>query len=264
MCASVRVQDAVVMDRRLVSGTVAGLAAIVLATGGGTLAAFDDDADVPHNLAGAGVLQLDLDRSGGASTALSFTNLQPGTRTTNRLWVAANDAASTVSATLGLAVHNLVDTPAACDVSLGKAEGDIASGISGCAVSDGVISGTPSIGVASRMLEFTATYVAAVDPASCATHAPGTSSLLPTSGPGNLYAAATANAGAGTRIAITGDDGTPVALAPGQGVCIALNAYWPPNVTDAIHASPEHPVDNAAQGDSFSVNVDFDLTQVAP
>ena len=75
------------MDRRLVSGTVAGLAAVLLATGGGTFAAFDDAVDVPHNTAGAGVLLLDLGGTGSADAGLSFAGLMPGRRSTRLRWI---------------------------------------------------------------------------------------------------------------------------------------------------------------------------------
>jgi hypothetical protein len=252
------------MDRRLVSGSVAALAAIVLATGGGTLAAFDDAADVPHSSAGAGVLQLDLGSAGTATTALAFTDLMPGDHTTKLLWIAANDAASTVPATLSLTVHHLVDLPGACAISNGKAEGEIASGIVGCQLTDGNVTGTPDVGTASRLLDVDAAYVpAAVDPSSCSTQAGPTTSLLPTSGPGDLYAAANANSGAGTTVPIVDANADPVAIAPGRGICVAVSAYWPPGVNNESNATPEHPVDNAAQGDSFAVDVRFDLTQVA-
>jgi hypothetical protein len=253
------------MNRKLVSGMVAGLAAIVLATSGGTLASFDGIAGVPGNVAGAGTLELDLDASGTAGTALSFTGLKPGIHTATLLWVAANDAKSAVPASLTVTLHHFVDRPGACDVSLGKAEGVAASGIAGCTITTAGITGIPVAGAASRLLDVTTSYVTmAVDPSSCAAQFEGSRSLLPTSGQGDLYAAATAHDGAGTTVPIVDTDGRPVVLAPGLGVCFAVSAYWPPSVTDAAHASPEHPVDNAAQVDSFSVDVRFDLTQVAP
>jgi predicted ribosomally synthesized peptide with SipW-like signal peptide len=250
-----------VMDRRLVSGTVAALAAILLGTGGGTFAAFDDASDVPDNQAASSLLLLDL----GSDATLTFAGLEPGAHTANRMWVATNESQSGVPAEVSVTVRHLVDRPGPCDTSTGKAEGDITSGIPGCTIdADGSISGVPRRGVASRMLDVSASYVpSAVDPHSCGTTAPGTSSLLPTSGPGDLRAAAIAHHGAGTTTPVVDDQSRPVRLAPGQGVCVLISAYWPPDVTDAAHASPDHPVDNAAQGDSFSVEVRFDLTQVA-
>lgn len=253
------------MDRRLVSGGIAALAAILLGTGGGTFAAFDDVSEVPDNSAASSVLLLDLGSGSGSDTTLTFSALMPGAHTTNRMWVAANSSHSGVPAELSVTVHHLVDSPGSCDVSTGKAEGDIASGITGCTVgADGTVSGVPSIGVASRMLDVTADYVpSAANPDACSSSTPGTSSVLPTSGPGDLYAAANAHRGAGTTTPVVGADAHPVQLHPGQGICVVISAYWPPDVTDAAHATPAHPVDNAAQGDSFAVQVRFDLTQVA-
>lgn len=252
------------MDRRLVSGTVAGLAAVVLAAGGTTLGAFDDAADVPHSTLGAGVLQLDLHTGGSAGAALSFAGLMPGSRTSKAFWVAASDAASTVPATMSLTVHHLVDVPGRCDISRGKAEGERASGIAGCVITAESVSGTPRIGTASRLLDVRAHYVPTAGGSSrCRADADDSSTLLPVSGPGDLYTAARAHGGQGTTTPIVDDAGAPLVLLPGHGICVAVSAYWPPDVTDAAHASPDHPVDNAGQGDALTVGVRFDLTQVS-
>jgi predicted ribosomally synthesized peptide with SipW-like signal peptide len=245
---------------------VAGLAAIALslAMSAGTFAAFDDIADVPANTIDAGFLQLDLHDAGSTATALSFADLRPGVRTGTLVWVPTNDSGSAVPATLNLTVRNVVDFPAPCDTSRGKAQGDITSGISGCVITPDGIDGVPSIGAASRLVDVSAKYdPAARNPSTCEGDSAATRSLFPISGPGNLNAMANADGGAGTTIPIVDSLGRPIMLGPGQGVCLAVSAYWPSDVTDAAHASPDHPVDDAAQGDSFSVDFRFDLSQVA-
>src|SRR5579875_3452981 len=260
-----RAADAVAVDRRLVSGAVAAVGAVLLATGGSTLASFDDAADVPHNSAGAGVLVLDLHSADSANAAVRFAGLMPGQHATQRVWIARNDPASTVPATMTLTIRHLVDTPAPCDVSLGKAQGELASHIAGCRVRGNAVSGRPAIGVASRLLQFGGAYVAdAGDPASCNTAAAGVRSLFPSTAPGNLYAAAHANYGRGITVPIVDSSANRVVLAPGHGICVSVDAYFPPGTIGAAHASPRHPVDNAAQGDSLSVQLRFTLTQVAP
>ena len=245
---------------------LAGLAAIALslAMSAGTFAAFDDIADVPANSINAGFLELDLHDSSTPATSLSFTDLRPGIRTGTLIWVPTNDSGSAVPATLNVTVRNVVDFPAPCDTSMGKAQGDITSGISGCVITSDGIEGTPSIGTASRMVDVSAKYdPAARKPSTCVGDTATTRSLFPSSGPGNLNAMATAGGGAGTTMPIVDSLGRPLTLGPGQGVCLAVSAYWPSDVTDAAHASPDHPVDDAAQGDSFSVDFRFDLSQVA-
>lgn len=74
---------------------------------------------------------------------------------------------------------------------------------------------------------------------------------LPASGPGNLRALA---GGAGRRIPLPYPAGAaPLVLDPGEGVCVSVSASWPPS--DA---------DGAAQGDSLTVRLVFELSQVRP
>ncbi len=246
------------MNRRVVSGTIAALAAVVLAAGSTTLGAFDDQSEIPANRTGAGVLQLDLG-GGTGHAALTFAGLEPGDKAIRRLWIVANDSTSTTAGTVEMAVGAPNDVPGPCDTSLGKAQGDIASGIAGCVITARGVHGTPAYGVASRLIAVDISVAAASDVAGCAGATPG-ASVLPRSGPGNL-----AHYGR-TKAAVTLRDAhaRPMVLAPGRGVCVVVDASWPPSVTDAAHATPDHPVDNAAQGDSMSVDVRFTLTQAAP
>ena len=245
------------MNRRVVSGAIAALAAIVLAAGSTTLGAFDDETDIPANTAAAGVLQLDLG-GGTAHAALTFANLEPNDTATRRLWVVGNDPTSSVSGTVAMAVGSPQDVAGPCSTSRGKALGEIASGIGGCVLTPTGETGTPEFGVASRLIAFDISVSGAADPASCANAAPG-SSVLPRSGPGNL-----ARLGRTNEITLRDRHAVPIVLAPGRGACVIVQASWPPNVTDSAHATPEHPVDDAAQGDSTSIEVAFTLTQVAP
>ena len=130
------------MNRRVVSGAIAALAAVVLAAGSTTLGAFDDQSEIPANRTGAGVLQLDL--SGGTGhAALTFAGLEPGDNAIRRLWIVGNDSISTTAGTVTMAVGAPVDVPGPCDTSLGKAQGDIASGIAGCVITRGACTAHP-------------------------------------------------------------------------------------------------------------------------
>lgn len=248
------------MDRRLVSGSVTALAALALALtgaagGGGTDAAFTDRTTVPDNTLGAGSLVLDVARPGGAGTELDFDGLLPAAVGSRRMWVVANDPASTPGATLVLTLRNLRDTPAPCATGRSKALAEQASGVPGCVVTPGSVSGTPAQGNLSRLLAVTVT----ARPGTAATCAqPGDGTPLLTGQPGNLYALA--RGGVGTTVAVVGADGSPLRLSPGAGVCVEVTATWPPSTTTA--PDPEHPLDNAAQGDSLSVEAVFTLEQV--
>lgn len=247
------------MDRRLLTGALAAAAAVALGVGGGTYSAFSDSADVPGSTVAAGVLLLDLGPSGSADTAVSFQDLVPGAASARAMWVAANDAASGPAATLRLTLQHLVDVPAPCDTSRGKALGEIASGIGGCAVSGESVSGMPVQGNLSRVLQVDLTAgPATAGSSSCAGGADTAAVALPWTGRGNLRTAARANAGAGTTVELT-DGATPLILRPGQGVCVTVRVSWP---AAAAASDREHPTDDAAQGDALSLGVRFDLTQV--
>ena len=246
------------MNRRLVAGVLAGAAAVALgvlgATGVDTYSNPVAEAGVPGNAVGAGMLQLDL-HGGGADAQLDFRRLTPGAADRRLFWVAANDANSSVVGTLAIRFGEVVDTPAPCAVSRGKALGEIQSGIGGCTVSGEHISGTPQQGNLSRLVAVRIDYKpAAGDAASCAA-GDGERSLLADDSVGNLR-------GVGGRAYILKDGTTPLVLAPGQGACLSVTAVWPPGANPADGADPEHPTDNAAQGDALRMRVRFELSQV--
>jgi predicted ribosomally synthesized peptide with SipW-like signal peptide len=243
------------MDRRLVRGGLAALAALALGVGGTTLAAFDDFTDVPGNEVGAGVMLLDLDAAGSATTAVTLAGLVPGATVHRLMWVARNDSSSAPDGTLSLTLHGLIDSAAPCDTSRGKALAEIAAGVPGCLVDGDAVSGTPAQGNLSRVLEVAVSYGAADDdPARCV---PATAASLPTTGRGNLNTLAR---DAGTAIPL-GGAAAPLVLAPGHGVCVALDVSWPQTDTAPDRG---HPGDTAAEGDSLTVGLRFDLVQVQP
>ena len=176
------------MNRRLVAGVVAGAAAVALGVIGATGATYSEPvaaAHVPGNTTGAGVLQLGL-HSRGADARLAVHGLMPGETHRQRIWLAANDLESTVAGTLTVRFDELVDTPAPCSVSRGKALGEIASGIAGCSVDGEHIAGTPRQGNLSRLLAVRIGYApTAGDAESCAA-ADDERSLLVDEQPGNL------------------------------------------------------------------------------
>ena len=248
----------------LVKVASAGVAALVLAaTGGGTLGSFEDTSTVRHNVIGAGVLKLDV-RSVGTGANLALNDLRPGSHATQLFW-ATNGLESSVPATLSITVHDLVDVPAPCNVSAEKADGESLSGIGGCQVTSTGITGIPNTGVVSRLIDVSSAYdPGAQVPEKCADDPARAQSLRVLTEPGDLYAIANANDGAGTTVPITDARGHAVVLPPGHGICVVVSVSWPRNGSDIAHASPRNPVDDAAQGDSASVAVRFDLAQVLP
>lgn len=243
------------MNRKLLAGAFAGAAAVSLVVVGATYSEPVSSAQVPHNAVGAGVLQLDL-HSDGADARLTFRGLMPGDTNRQRFWIAANDVSSTVAGALAVRFDRVIDTPAPCGVSRGKALGEIASGIGGCTVSGDQVSGTPRQGNVSRLLAVRIGYVSSAGDAESCTADAGERSLLADNRPGNLRRV-------GRHLYLLEDGTAPLVLFPGHGACLAVTAAWPPGTTRAGSADPDRPVDDAAQGDTLQVQVHFQLTQVA-
>jgi hypothetical protein len=235
-----------IVNGKLASGVLAGVAALALAGVGSTLSAPTGGADIAPNVVRAGVLHLDLGADGQAGTTLSFGGILPGQQRDQLIWVAANDRASTLPGTLALTFGSVHDVAASCDTSLDKARAEITSGIAGCTVRDGQASGTPAQGNLSRKLTLDLRSAVGSAGACVADAAPRSTTT-------GLFAA-------GGRTIALGAGAGPVVLAPGQGVCVAVSVAWPE--TPNASPDPQHPLDNAAQGDSAGVEVRFDLTQV--
>lgn len=242
------------MDRRLVSGAIAAVAAVGLGVGGSTSAAFNDFSDVPGNQTGAGTLQLDLAPGATSSVAVSLGRLMPGERSTRAVWVAANDSTSSIDGTLALRFHDLVDTAAPCDTSRDKARAVLAAGVAGCTVTDTTVSGVPERGSLSRVLTVRVSAARMLGPASCSVQSQGAAVALPATGRGNLAVLAAS----AQQLPVAERDGSRLVLGPGEGACIAVTADWPGDEARGVTA----PADNAAQGDSLTVQLSFDLTQV--
>jgi len=248
------------MNRRLVMGCVAGLAALAIADGGSTYAAFSDFGDITGNSAAAGMLKLSLGPDGTGILPLDYPKLAPGSNTERTIWF-RNDGQSTPDANLSVTFGNLVDTPADCSVSLGKAQGESASGISGCTITGNAATGTPAQGNLSRVLSFQGYYYPSITtPEACAALQTADNRSEPTafftSGLGNLHTAASTS----TRFLLHSASSTPLVLHPGEGGCVSISAGWESN--PGTTGTPDTPVDNAAQGDSLTFVVRFDLTQV--
>ncbi|HEU5006131.1 MAG TPA: hypothetical protein VFT67_04110 [Jatrophihabitantaceae bacterium] len=251
------------MNRKLILGAMAGVAAIGLAVGGTTYAAYSDFGDTNGNTVEAGILKLDLGAGGQGNAHYSFGSMSPNRTTGRTVWLASNNGASTPDANLTITLHNLVDTAAPCDTSLGKATAEQSIN-NGCAVdSNDNITGTPTVGVLSKVLQFEAfVYPNVTDPASCSAqtpyyNGPNKVDFIPNTR-GSLFADAS---GAGVPFLLKDANGAPLVVAPGHGVCLAFQGAWYDDQTPWIKSNANTVPDNAAQGDSLTFDAHFDLTQ---
>jgi hypothetical protein len=240
------------MNRRLTRGVAAGVAALAVSASASALSTGTGAADVSSNIVRGGVLRLGLGAGEPARATLGFDRLAPGQVRTVRVWLATNEPISTVPAVLALTVDAVRDVPAPCAISLGKAQAEIDSGIDGCTIAAGIAAGTPRQGNLSRVLAFDIRYAPSID-GRCSSD-PGVP-LVDATDVGNLRAMV-----GRTTMLTRPDRSTPLRLAPGHAVCVSVTVRWPR--VGAVVGSPEHPLDNAVQGDSLTVGVRFDLTQV--
>jgi predicted ribosomally synthesized peptide with SipW-like signal peptide len=235
-------------------GAVAGVAAIGLAVGGTTYAAWSDFGDVTGNHVGAGFLKLDLNGQTGDSpvAAINWGKLAPGMVNVRTVWLASNDGHSVPSAHLSATFSNLDDQENGCSSNSER-------------VADPTCDASAAnTGELSHILNFQTSYYPGLTQDQCATYPtnpPGPSNgynAFFASNQGDLYAAAS---GAGHTYTLNELDTTnPLVLSPGEGICIGFQAYWPHDPSNQVSAPFNN--DDVAQGDSFSFDVRFTLSLV--
>ena len=243
------------MNSKLIKASLAGVAAIGLAATGSTMAAFSDFGNINDNSVGAGFLKLDLNGQTGSTpvTPISWGRLAPGMVNVRTVWLASNDGQSVPSANLAATFNNLDDQENGCGNSNSEH-----------AVDPTCTDDAPNSGELSHILNFQTSYYPGLTQTQCATY--------PTNpdGPSNGYNAFFASAqgdlynaasGAGHTYTLNElDTTTPLVLSPGEGICIGFQAYWPHDPSAQVHAPYNN--DDVAQGDSFSFDVKFTLSQV--
>ena len=234
------------MNRKLLLGAVAGVAAIGLAVGGATYAAYSDFGDVTGNAAGAGTLTLDLHGNQAGDVKFDHVTMAPGNIDSQRqVFIASNSSDSTPSAQLFVSLKNLTGTEDGCD---GQQE----------AIDDGGACNTPGTGanVGQFLTDATVQWYSYIPttPGTCnESYATSTTAVTPQHGPTFAALASTAT----TPYQLTGSSlGAPNTvgvnvpyLAPGQGMCFAMSVGL------------GYGVDNASQGDSVNFDLHFDLVQ---
>jgi hypothetical protein len=224
------------MNRKLVIGAVAGVAAVALAYGGTTYSAWSDFGDVAGNSVGAGVLTLNLGPNKGGDVKFDNVKMAPGQIGAERhVFIASNDAASTPDAKLFVSLTNLKGTEDGCSNTNGEKADDPA-----CvnpAASQGQFITDATIQWYSYKVKSATECNASNDG--------GAANRITNQHGGSLQALATQTAAAPYELTGTA---MPV-LKPGEGLCFAMEA------------SLAKSVDNASQGDSADFNLRFDLVQ---
>ena len=239
------------MNSKLIKASLAGVAAIAVTTGGTTFAAWSDFGNVDGNTAGAGVLSLNLTSgSGGAAAPLAFGDLGPGESAQRAVYVASSDGDSVPAADLYATFQNVQGFENGCGSSNSEAVADPDCATEVGAADDG------TKGELEKILSFRVQSYQAEDALTCQGYLGGTDSgpminnvVLPNV-LGNLGNPANHN----TPLLIS-DVANP--LEASDGICFVITSYWP-----LTHTAAQSPVlDNAAQGDSMSFDVKFDLIQ---
>ncbi len=228
------------MNSKLVKASLAGVAAIAVAAGGTTLAAWSDFNISGNNQAGSGILKLTVAPNSGSDVLFDSVTMAPGAINSERMvYVSSNDAASTPSGRLFLSLKDIVGTENGCDTA-GEAQDD-----TNC---NDLASGGDFIDDASLQV----TSYAVNSPGECTQgYAPSGKVVTGTHG-GSLswWKAQTAPWEVTGNGALIGGVNRTY-LAPGQGLCVSMNL------------SLGYGVDNASQGDTASFKTRFDLEQAA-
>jgi predicted ribosomally synthesized peptide with SipW-like signal peptide len=225
------------MNSKLLKASLAGVAAIGLAAGGSTMAAFSDFNVSPNNSVGAGILQLTVNPNQPSDVPFNQVHMAPGgINGVRNVYVSSNSGDSTPSGQLYV---SLVDLAGHEDGCKGAELGD-----------DSNCADTTSAGdfIDDATVQFTS--YAVNSPGECTeSYAPASKVVTGQHG-GSLSSVASW----ATPWELTGN-GIPLGgvdrhyLAPGQGLCVSLNI------------SLAYSVDNASQGDSADFKIRFDLKQ---
>ena len=227
------------MNSKLLKASLAGVAAIGLAAGGSTLAAYSDFNLSGTNNVGAGILKLSVEGNTSGDVPFNQVHMAPGgINQVRNVYVATNDGASTPSARLYVSLVDLHGHEDGCD-------GGEASTPDDCTDTAG-----PGDFIDDATMQFTS--YAVNSPGDCnESYAPSGKVVTGQHG-GSLATVASQ-----PKWEVTGNGTTAYGanginrsyLAPGQGLCVSLDiglAYG---------------VDNASQGDSADFVVRFDLEQ---
>lgn len=225
------------MNKKLVRGSLAGVAVIALAAGGGTFASWSDFGVSTDNGAGAGVMSLNVSNRDGAGSTVAPFRLAPGQNKAQEFFLAGASADNVPVGTLSAKIQNLRDIedggPGCTTNSEALAEEPTHVDAAGLPTNKANDCG--SIGELSSQLK---TQILFSDPVANASSCPNTGIYTHSIGTGNTLAQQVA-AGSSSL-------GT---LSAGQGVCVRFELSLPITAT------------NAVQGDDVAYDYRFDLVQ---
>jgi len=229
------------MNSKLIKASLAGVAAIAVAAGGSTYAAYSDFADVTGNHAGAGTLTLGVGPNAGQDLKFDHITMAPGGINAERqVFVTSNNADSTPSANLFVSLTNLQGTENGCD---GNAE----AGVDPACSTGPVTSPTSGQFIRDATVEWYS-YVPDSPGVCNQSYSPSMKTVTPQHG-GSLAALATQTGTTPYQLNGSTQNYKLPYLAPGQGLCFAMDV------------SLAYGVNNASQGDSASFDLHFDLVQ---
>jgi len=239
------------MNSKLVKASLAGAAAIALAAGGGTFAAWSDFYTDTGNHVGADVLALTVNEP--SNLHFDDVKLAPGVTRDLAFYVASRNGTTVPDADLTVTLKNLIGTENGCD-----SNSEAAAETNGAIIDktdqtapcnlDADSDGNPDS--AGQFLDQAAYYIQAgkvSDPSQCNTNG----STLPWSPQLNKKLSLMSNVP--VNILPAGE-----VLSGGQAVCVLAHIFMPKSAGEVVGVTP----DNASQGDQASFDVKFDLTQV--
>jgi len=229
------------MNSKLMKAGIAGAAVVALAAGGGTYAAYSDFTDVTGNQAGAGTLTLDVGPNAGQDLKFDHVSMAPGAINAERqVFVTSNDKDSTPSANLFISLTNLKGTEDGCDGAQEVIDDHGACNTKGTSPTSGQFINDAQVQWSSYIPD---------TPGVCnQSYAPGMKVVTPQHG-GSLAQLAAQTATTPYQLNGSSQVYKLPYLAPGQGLCVAMDIGLPYNVS------------NASQGDSASFDLHFDLVQ---
>lgn len=211
------------MNSKLIKGSLAGVAAVALAAGGTTFAAWSDFG-VESTGAGAGILKLDVSTRDGAGSTIKPFKLAPGQNKFQEFYLASADADNVPVGALTAKIENLVDS-----------EDDLAA----CTTnSESEAEGGPC-GTVGELSSQATVQVLVSDPVAGASSCPNT----------GIYHSTTPG-GTGTLAQQPAKTFSLGNLSAGQGICVRMEMSLPTSAT------------NASQGDLVAFDWRFDLEQV--
>lgn len=225
------------MNKKIVRGSLAGVAVIALAAGGGTFASWSDFGVSSDNGAGAGIMRLNVSNRDGTGQSVAPFRLAPGQNKAQEFFLASADADNVPTGTLSAKIQNLRD---------------IEDGGPGCTTNSEALAEKPGhvdaaglptnkandCGNTGELSSELKTQILYSDPVTSAASCPNTGIYSHSVGTKKTLAeqVALGSTALGT-------------LSSGQGVCVRFEMSLPSSAT------------NAVQGDDVAYDYRFDLVQ---